>query len=110
MLHGYELERHKCLFGLEPKKNAFMKEFKSSEKDYEKELNSWNDKINECIKIWKESLGDSVLKQIQAELNGRNMPAVLTRLDELYSGVVVGDLQSAVQNELSKGIAYDPKE
>jgi hypothetical protein len=107
-LEEYSLERNRQLAGLGTKVNEFMKEFRKLNKEFDEEKKEWNEKINKCIQIWKEVLGDSVLKQVREELNNRNMPAVLNKLNELHQGVVVGDIQSAIYYDISQGIAYDP--
>jgi hypothetical protein len=106
-LFSEERCRLKSLGDVQLKKYDFEHRFFLLESAFKDDQRRWEDKITQCVKIWREYLGSRVLHDVEALLAKRDMPGILGKLRSDY-GSLEADECAIISKRLS--IAYIPSE
>jgi hypothetical protein len=106
-LFSEERWRLKSLADIQLKKSEFEHRFFLLESAFKDDQRRWEDKITQCVKIWRECLGSRVLHDVEYLLAKRDMPGVLEKLRSDYGSIEEDDYE-ILSRRLS--IAYLPSE
>jgi hypothetical protein len=106
-LFSEERWRLKSLGDVQLKKSDFEHRFFLLESAFKEDQRRWEDKITQCVKLWRECLGSRVLHDVAELLAKRDMPGVLGKLRSDYGSLEEDDCAILTKR---LNIAYLPSE